>query len=97
LARELLGRRRYRDTRHAFDRKRERQIILPEIRQVIDAGWSEKSNDEFKPEHQSWNYAIRGRTVDGRELRIAVAFEEGDTLLVIVTAIDLSTKDGGYG
>jgi hypothetical protein len=56
---------------------------------VIESGWHEKRKDEFKPEWNTWNYAIRGKTPDNRALRIAIAFEEGDSLLIIVTAIDL--------
>ena len=78
----------YRDTRHAAERKKERGISLPEVRQVIDNGWHEKSKDAFKQEWQAWNYAIRGKTIDGRELRIAVSFDEEDYLLII-TAIEL--------
>ena len=85
--RERLAEGRYRDTRHAASRKEERGISLPEIRQVIDGGWHEKSKDEFKQEWHAWNYAIRGKTVDGRELRIAVSFDEEDHLLLI-TAIE---------
>lgn len=36
---------------------------------------------------------MRGKTLDGRELRIAVTFEEDETLLIIITAIDL-TQEG---
>lgn len=86
--RERLAGGHYRDTRHAAERKDERSISLPEVRQVIESGWHEKSKDEFKTEWQAWNYAIRGKTVDGRALRIAVSFDEEDWLLII-TAIDL--------
>jgi hypothetical protein len=86
--RERLASGRYRDTRHATERKDERRISLPEVRQVIESGWHEKSKDEFKTEWQAWNYAIRGRTIDGRALRIAVSFDEEDWLLII-TAIEL--------
>ncbi|MBI4566685.1 MAG: DUF4258 domain-containing protein [Planctomycetes bacterium] len=86
--RERMVSGRYRDTRHATERKDERRIGLPEIRQVIESGWHEKSKDEFKIEWQAWNYAIRGKTIDGRALRIAISFDEEDWLLII-TAIEL--------
>lgn len=84
----LLKRGKYYDTRHSTDRQRERGIILPEVVEVIETGWNEKSKDEYKAEWKSWTYAIRGKTVDKRELRIAIAFE-GREKLIIVTAIDL--------
>jgi hypothetical protein len=86
--RERLTDGRYRDTRHSADRKAERKISLPELRQAIESGWHEKSKDEFKAEWHAWNYAIRGKTVDGRQLRVAVSFDEEDCLLLI-TAIEL--------
>ena len=47
-------------------------LAEPEIRQVVDSGYHEKSKDEFKVEWKAWNYALRGRTIDRRELRVAV-------------------------
>ena len=63
----------YRDTRHATERKVERNISLLEILHVFQVGRHEKRKDEFKPEHDDWNYAVNGKTVDGRRLRVAVA------------------------
>lgn len=76
--------------KHAHVRKDQRNITDPEIRQVLLSGWSERNKDDFKEEYGTWNYAIRGKTVDGRELRIAVSFD-GDGMLII-TAIDLSEE-----
>ena len=81
----------YRDTRHAAQRKEERDITLLEILHVLKRGHHEKRKDEFKPEYGDWNYAIRGRTVDQRELRVVVVFAVPGVLLI--TAIDLDLKD----
>jgi hypothetical protein len=80
----------YRDTRHATERRQERDITLLEVLQVLMGGYHEKRKDELKPGFNAWNYAIRGRTIDKRELRVAVAFAEPGML--IITAIDLSLK-----
>lgn len=95
-AKELIAAGRYRDTRHSSQRRREREIILPEIIQAILSGWHEKRKDEFKPEWNAWNYAIRGETVESRELRVAVAVEEGASLLILVTAIDLGERESDH-
>ena len=87
-ARACLAAGRYRDTRHATERRQEREVTIMELKYVIQNGFHEKAKDEFKPEYGAWNYAIRGKTVDGRSLRIAVSFE-GEDLLLIITAIDL--------
>ena len=85
--REHIERHTYLDTRHATQRKKERGITLPEILFVLKTGFHEKKKDEFKQEWDAWNYAICGKTRDGRKLRIVVAFQDGRML--IVTAIAL--------
>src|SRR5436190_20741437 len=88
LVRAAFGSGKYRDTRHAVERKQERHISILEVRQVVERGYHEPAKDEFKAEWQAWNYAIRGKTMDGRELRIAVSFDEEGHLLII-TSISL--------
>lgn len=80
------------DSCHALNRQAERRITRPEVVYVLRNGRHESRKDQFDEMHHGWNYAVRGKTVDGRELRIIVAFEEdeGGPLLVIVTAIDLA-------
>jgi hypothetical protein len=78
---------RYLDTRHAFDRKRERQIMRPEVLFVLRRGHHEKKKDKFDEQHEAWNYAIRGKTVDRREILVVVSFDPNG--LLIITAIDL--------
>lgn len=90
LVQEHVDAERYLDTRHAFDRKAERAITLPEVLHVLRHGYHEKKKDEFKEEYQAWNYSIRGKTVDDRELRVCVSFDV-ETGMLIITAIDLST------
>lgn len=79
----------YLDVVHAQERQQERQITRPEYEYVLQTGFHEKAKDEFKPEYQTWNYAIRGKTIDQRELRVIVTFEDG---LLIITVIDLEVK-----
>ncbi len=57
------------------------------MRYVLTTGYREAKKDEYKEEHQSWNYAMRGKTVDDRKLRVAVSFDKDD--LLIITVIDL--------
>lgn len=47
----------------------------------------EKAKDAYQERYKNWNYAIRGKTVDDRELRVVVSFEENG--LWIITLIDL--------
>lgn len=77
----------YLDTVHASIRQGERAITRPEILYVLKNGWHEKSKDEYQQRYEAWNYAIRGKTIDKRELRVVVSFDENGML--IITAIDL--------
>jgi len=93
LARVCLGKGRYRDTRHGGDRRQEREITLMEIKAVIGSGWHEKARDRYPVEHSAWSYAVRGKTVDKRALRVVVSFEpdENGELLLLVTAVDVDS------
>jgi Domain of unknown function (DUF4258) len=86
--REALDTGRFLDTVHIRQRQTERQITRPEMLYVLRHGWHEKRKDVFDTHYQAWNYAIRGKTVDGRSLRVVVSFEE-ETRLLIITAIAL--------
>lgn len=74
----------YRFSDHGYERKIERYAALPDILKVLRNGYHEKQKDEWKPEFNAWNYAIRGKAIDGNELRIAVSFEENGLLIVTV-------------
>ena len=75
---------------HANRRLCERTITKPEVEYVLIAGFHEARKDRFNEKFQSWDYAIRGDTVDRRTLRIVVAVISPGVL--IVTAIDLSKR-----
>jgi hypothetical protein len=74
---------------HARDRGEERGITEPEWLYVLKHGYHEKRKDQFDDFHRAWAYSIRGKTVDGRDLRVVVSFDEDPTML-IVTLIELS-------
>jgi hypothetical protein len=86
---------RYLDTRHATDRKNERNILRAEIRAVLLAGRHEKSRDRYDELLGRWSYSVRGCTVDLRELRIIVALDETGTL--IISAIELAPTGESHG
>lgn len=75
---------------HAMDRKKEWNISIIDIVHVLINGEHEESKDQYKPEYRAWNYAVRGKTVDNRDLRIAVSFDEKHML--IITVIRLGRK-----
>jgi hypothetical protein len=85
--REHLERGRYLDSRHAHLRQSERNISRPELLYVLRTGFHEKKRDRFDEVYQAWNYAVRGKTVDKRDLRVIVTFDESGML--IITAIEI--------
>ena len=75
------------DTRHVSQCSYERDITRPEILYVLKNGHQKKRKDKFDEFYKVWNYAVRGKTLDRRELRIAVSLDKNGML--IITAIDL--------
>lgn len=66
----------YKVTEHAIKRQHLRAVELPDVLEVLLQGVHEKEKTLFSTKLQTWNYAIRGKTVDGREMRVIIAFEE---------------------
>ncbi len=87
LIKETVEAGRLRYSGHAGERMKERSIIKPEVEHALKNGRHNKSKDKFSEEHEDWDYAIEGKTVDGRKLRIVVAIIAPN--LLVITAIDL--------
>lgn len=73
-------------TNHAIKRQDERSIVLADILYVLRNGFHEEDKTLFNVKYQSWNYAIRGTTTDGTNLRIIIGFEEK---MVVITVIKI--------
>lgn len=82
--RECLETGNYLDTRHSLARQAQRNVTREETLQVLRVGEPEPSKDRYDENFQTWNYSIRGKTVEGKELRVVVSFE-GERLLFITT------------
>jgi hypothetical protein len=74
---------------HAKSRMAQRDVDLPEVVYALRHGWHERRKDKYDEAYQAWNYAIRGKTVDERKLRVVVTFEEN---MLLVTVIDLDQE-----
>lgn len=85
--RDCIDKGNYLDTSHFLNRSTQRLISRPEVLYVLKNGWHEKSKDKYDKHYQNWNFAIRGQTIDKREIRVIVSFDEED--LLIITAIAL--------
>lgn len=80
----------YLESKHAVERALERNIIATEYEYVLKTGWHESKKDTFDFLYNTWNYSVRGKTIDKRELRVIISFDEND--LLIITVIDLEEK-----
>jgi hypothetical protein len=62
-----------------------------DVKAVLKAGWHEEARDRYQEEYSAWSYAVRGKTTDGRTLRVVISLEmdENGDLLLLVTTIDL--------
>ena len=83
----MLEEGKYRYVGDANERLQQRSVTRLEVKQALKNGHHEKRKDEFKEEHNRWNYSIRGKTLDKRNLRLAVSFDKNNML--IITVIDL--------
>ena len=81
---------RYFFTGHAAERLDQREVTESETVYVLKYGRHEAKKDQFDDERANWKYAIRGKTVDNRELRVIVAFVHPD--MIIITVIDLDAS-----
>jgi DNA-directed RNA polymerase subunit F len=85
--RELIKKEKYRFTAHAIERRVQRAISVQDTRHVLTHGFHEKGKTTFDERNKAWNYAIRGKTLDNKDLRIIVAIDEE---LIIITVIKVT-------
>lgn len=90
--RECIEKAKYVDTTHARERQNERDITLSEALQVLKVGRHEKNETRFDPFWKKWKYAIRGTTTDQDDIRVIVAFDFDQELMVIITVMHVLNK-----
>ncbi len=75
---------------HAIDRMLERGIEEFEVEYALLRGVHEKRKDQYQDRYHAWNYAIRGMTEAGKDLRVIVSFDKNN--LMIITVVLLGAK-----
>jgi hypothetical protein len=89
-------------TGHARVRLNQREVTALEAIYVLKNGQRKAARDRFDEVDQNgvrvdrWSYALEGKTLDKRRLRIAISFKEANSrteLMLIVTVIDLDRGD----
>ncbi len=76
---------RYISCLHLEQREEERGITRREVLHVLLNGFHEQKKDGFDEVYQKWHYAIRGKTLDARELRVFISFDEATKMIIITT------------
>lgn len=69
---------------HAIQRQKERCIRLPDVLRVLEYGRHESDKDVFDIKNQCWKHAIRGKTINGIDLRVVVAFYEKMAIITVI-------------
>lgn len=93
LIKECISSGRYRTCIHLEQREKERKITRREVLYVLKHGFHEKKEDDYEEQYQTWNYAIRGKTVDRRDLRIFISFDK-ENMMIIITTFEVGTQNG---
>jgi hypothetical protein len=84
--REHIQKGRYIVSMHALQRQNQRLIDLKNVLYVLKNGNHEAEKDLFDIKRQMWKYAIRGKTIDGINLRVIVSLAEE---MIIITVVRL--------
>ena len=85
--RRSLDQQKYAQTKHALQRQKERKIDLQDAIYVLKTGSHEKRKTTFDAVSNTWKYAIRGKTIDNVDLRIIIAFDEEDMIIITVMEV----------
>lgn len=76
----------YRLTKHAAEEQAKDEIDLQDTLHVLKTGFHENKKTSFNNAFQTWNYAIRGKTEDLKDVRVIISFSSE---MMIVTVIGL--------
>ena len=81
-------------TSHALKRSKERKNLSEfQVIKILSSQskYHEPKKDSFNEDFNTWNYSIRGRSIDSENIRIILSFDEND--LLIITVINLDEKE----
>jgi hypothetical protein len=81
--REHIGNGTYRISRHALEEMEADDLTIPDIKHVLINGRRAKEKDMYSNEWQGWKYAIQGKTMDNKEIRVIVAFEKQMLIITV--------------
>jgi hypothetical protein len=82
VIRDCIEQGKYILTEHAIQRLHERNIGLTDAEYVLKNGYHEKKKTSFDEAFRTWKYAIRGKTIEDLDIRLIIAFDEKDMIIV---------------
>lgn len=88
IIKKCIEEKKVRQTYHAIERRRQRNINLPSMMYVLKTGYHEKRKTTFDPVFKRWKYAVRGITLDELDVRVIISFDERG--MIIITAISIA-------
>ena len=91
--REYVQRDKWSFSQHAFQRKMERDIDVLDVSYVLTHGYHESRKTKYNEARNSGNYAIRGVTLDGVDIRVIVTFIPLECLVVTVMKVTRLGKE----
>lgn len=60
---------------------------MPDILCVMRNGYHEKNKSTFCEIFETWKYSIRGKTIDNDDIRVIIAFDVNDMIVITVVRI----------
>jgi 3-deoxy-D-manno-octulosonic acid (KDO) 8-phosphate synthase len=89
---ECIEQGKYTLTEHAIQRLGERNITLKDAEYVLKNGYHEKKKSSFDEAYRTWKYAIRGKTIENLDIRIIIAFDKNDMIVITLMHVGEELK-----
>jgi len=82
-----IEQKRYTQSKHAIQRQTERNVELTDVLYVLKNGYCEKRKTSFDEVFETWKYAIRGKTLEGLDIRVIIAFDKEEMFIITVMRV----------
>lgn len=73
---------------HALERLKERRITRRQVEYILQNGYEEKRKTKYDEQAKTWKYAVRGKTKDGYDIRVIIAFELERGFIITVMHVE---------
>ncbi len=77
-----------------MERLGQRSLELSDLMFVLLNGVHEEKMTQFDTKKQAWKYAIRGKTLEGVELRTVVSFDGHMIVITVIRLVKVRRRNG---